>query len=53
VDKLLNSPNSLWLQARLQLVLEILFSQKVQSVAGDAAENGVDNPGCELAVGGI
>ncbi len=51
--KLLHCPNTFWLQARLELVLKILFSQKVQTVAGYAAQDCVDDTGGELAVGGI
>lgn len=49
----MHSPNSFWLQARLELVLKILFSQKVQTVPCDTAENGVNDPRGELSVGGI
>src|SRR5215472_2626065 len=42
--------NSFRLQARLQFVLEILFTQQVEAVSGYATQHGVDNPGGELPI---
>ena len=51
--KLLHCPNTFWLQARLELVLEIFFSQQVQTIPGYAAQDCVHDAGGKLAVGGI
>ena len=53
LHKLLNRLHTFRFQARFQLVLEVFFAQEIQAIAGHAAQNRVNHPGGEFAVGGV
>jgi hypothetical protein len=51
--KFLNLFNAFLFEMRLQFVLEELFSQQIQAIAGYAPKNGMDDAGGKFAIGCI